>query len=163
LEPNLPERQALAIVERSELVLGIGARAEVDARAFAVAQLEMSGEEIGVEVSQKDVANPAPQPVGVLDIVVDVALRIDRRPQGGGIVGDQVGSMGQAAEVVLLKDPRLPPSPLEVLVGETSTPRYCTPKTPSMNNHESLGAPRESDPSAGDPRCHAFALEFSEL
>ena len=40
-----------------ESVLRLRARAEMDGRAATVAQLQMAGDEVGVEVGEKDVAN----------------------------------------------------------------------------------------------------------
>jgi hypothetical protein len=39
----------------------------------------MPGDEIGVEVSQEHVPDPAAQPVGVRDILVNITLGIDHR------------------------------------------------------------------------------------
>ena len=87
-----------------ERVLGLGPRAEVDRRARAVAQLEVAGEEVGVEVRQDDVLDPAAEPLGVREVLVDVALRVDHGGDAAALVGDEVGGMSEAAEVVLLQD-----------------------------------------------------------
>ena len=39
----------------------------------------MAGDEVGVEVGEDDVLDPAAEPVRVLDVLVDVALRVDDR------------------------------------------------------------------------------------
>ena len=41
---------------------------------------------------------------GVLDVLLDVALRVDDRGDAGGLVGDQVRGVREAAQVVLLED-----------------------------------------------------------
>lgn len=66
----------------------------------------MPGDEVRVEVGEEDVADPAAQPPRVLDVLVDVALRVDDRGHPGGLVGDQIRRVGQAAEVVLPEDHR---------------------------------------------------------
>ena len=102
-EPHLPEVDRVAVGERRERVLGLGPGAEVDPRAHAVAQLEVSGEEVGVEVREQDVLDPAAEALGVGEVLVDVALRVD---DGGGTrdgIGDEVRRVCQAAEVVLLE------------------------------------------------------------
>ena len=80
-EPYLPEVDRVAVGERRERVLGLGARAKVDPRAHAVAQLEVSGEKVCVEVREHDVLDPAAEALGVGEVLVDVALRVD---DGGG-------------------------------------------------------------------------------
>jgi hypothetical protein len=61
----------------------------------------MPGEEVRMEVSEKHVPDPAAQPVGVLDVLIDIALRINHRRDPPALVGHEVGGVGQAAEVVL--------------------------------------------------------------
>jgi len=80
----------------------------VDRRALDVAQLEMAGDEVRVEVRQEHVADPAAERVRGVDVLVDVALRIDHGRLAALLIGDQVGGMGEAAEVELLEDHQLP-------------------------------------------------------
>ena len=47
-----------------------------------------------------------PEPLGLLDVLVDVALGVDDGSDPGALVRDQVRRVGQAAEVVLLEDHR---------------------------------------------------------
>ena len=105
-EPDLAELDRVAVGERRELVLGLRPGAEVDPRADAVAQLEVAGEEVGVEVREEDVLDPAAAALGVGDVLVDVALRVDDGRDAGCLVGDEVRRVGEAAEVVLLEDHR---------------------------------------------------------
>ena len=79
-------------------------RAEVDRRAGALAQLEVARHEVGVEVRQEHVPDPAAEPVRVLEVLLDVALGVDHGRDAGGFVGDQVRGVREAAEVVLLED-----------------------------------------------------------
>ncbi len=64
----------------------------------------MTGDEIRVHVGQEHVANRAPELLGVGEVLLDVALRIDRRGDAPHAVGDQVGGVRETAEVVLLED-----------------------------------------------------------
>ena len=81
-----------------------GAGAEVDGRAATVAQLEVAGDEIGVEVGEKDVADLEAEFLGVGEVLLDVALRIDDDRRRACLVAQQIGSMGQAAEIVLFEN-----------------------------------------------------------
>ena len=58
-EPHASELDGVAVGERRERVLRLGPGAEVDPRPDAVAELEMAGEEIRVEVREEDVLDPA--------------------------------------------------------------------------------------------------------
>ena len=68
----------------------------------------MPSDEIGVEVGQKHVREPAVEPVRVLDVLVNITLRIDHRRDPTALVGHQIRGVSQAAEVVLLEDHLLP-------------------------------------------------------
>jgi hypothetical protein len=49
--------ERVAVFHGDEGVFRLGAGAEMDGRAAAVAQLQMAGDEVGVEMGQKDVAD----------------------------------------------------------------------------------------------------------
>ena len=51
--------------------------AEIDRRAGAIAQLEVTGDEVGVEVREEDVRDPQAVLGGEREVLIDVALRID--------------------------------------------------------------------------------------
>ena len=55
----------------------VGVDPEMDGGAAAVAQFEMSSDEVSVEVTQEDVANVEAQLFRVVQIRLNVALRID--------------------------------------------------------------------------------------
>ena len=50
----------------------------------------MAGDEVGVEVSEEDVANPEVELLGVGQVVLDVALGVDDDGGRGGFVADQI-------------------------------------------------------------------------
>jgi hypothetical protein len=104
LEAHRAERKRVPIAHRHEVVFGAGASAHADHGADAIAQLEVPGDEIGVEMGQEHVADTTAEPGGVLEVTLDVALRIDDHRCAAVLVGDQVRRMRQAAEVVLLQD-----------------------------------------------------------
>ena len=68
-----------AVLHRHESVFRLGAGAEMDDRAATIAQFQMAGDEVGVEMGQEHVSDPAPQAGSVVGILLDVALRVDHR------------------------------------------------------------------------------------
>ena len=104
LERERPELDRVAVAHRRERVVGLGAGSEVDRGAGAVAELEMAGHEVGVEVREEHMADPAAEPLGVLEVLLDVPLRVDDGRLATLLIGDQIRGVGEAAEVVLLED-----------------------------------------------------------
>ena len=99
-----PELDLGAVGHRPEGVLRLGPGAEMDGRADPLRELEMTRHEVGMKVGQEDVANLERLAFGVLEILVDVALRVHDGRDAGRLVRDQVGGMGQTAEVVLFEN-----------------------------------------------------------
>ena len=80
-QPHLAQVDLVAVGERREGVLRRRLGAQVDAGAGAVAQLEVSGEEVGVQVREHDVPDRQAVFLRVGQVLVDVALRVhDHRP-----------------------------------------------------------------------------------
>jgi hypothetical protein len=104
LNPDLAEFHGVPISQRLELVLGPGPTAQVDLGTGAIAQLQMAGQEVGVEVGQEHVFDLKPELFSILHILIDVALRIDDSRRSRLFVTDQVRGMGQASQVVLLQN-----------------------------------------------------------
>ena len=77
LKTQSGEVEGVAVVHRHEGVLGFCAGAEMDGCAALVAQLEMAGNEVGVEVREEDVANLEAEFFSVRYVLMDVALRVD--------------------------------------------------------------------------------------
>ena len=77
VQPHPAEFDDVAVGERRERVLRLGCGAEIDRRAGAIAQLEMAGDEVGVEVREEDVRDSQAVLPGERDVLIDVALRID--------------------------------------------------------------------------------------
>src|SRR5208283_1733212 len=97
-EAQSRELERIAVLHCHESVFGLGAGAEMDRRAATVAQLEMSRDEVGMEVSQKNVADPHSQPLGISQVLLDVPLRIDHDCAGASFVGYEVRRVGEAAQ-----------------------------------------------------------------
>ena len=87
-----------------EGVFRLGAGAEMDGRAATVAQFQMAGDEVGVEMGEKDVADLEAEFLGVGQVLLNVALRVDDDGGRTGLVSQQIGGVGEAAQIVLFQD-----------------------------------------------------------
>ena len=76
----------------------------MNAGAGAVSEFDVAGQEVGVEVGKEDVLDVPAGGLGVLEILVNVALGIDDGGGLGAFVGDDVGGVGEASQVVLFDD-----------------------------------------------------------
>jgi hypothetical protein len=106
LQAESREVEGIAVFHGDESVFGLGARTEMDDGAAAIAQFQMAGDEIGVEMSEKDVANVEAEFFGVGQVLLNVALRVDHDAGGAGFVSEQIRGMGEAAQVVLFQNHR---------------------------------------------------------
>ena len=104
LEAHAGEFECVAVVHGDEGVFGDGASAEMDGGVRVVAELEVAGDEVGVEVRQEDVTDLEAECVGVVEILLDVALGVDDDRGVAGFVAEQVGGVGETAQVVLFED-----------------------------------------------------------
>lgn len=104
LEGDLTEREAPSVFERLDGKVHIGSCSVRDDSARAVRQLEVSAQEVGVDVSLDDPLD-AKVPIGrFLEIDADVASRVhDHRPPGR-LVADQLGGVRETRKVVLGED-----------------------------------------------------------
>ena len=107
LQAQSRELERIAVLHRDEGVFRLGAGAEMDGRAATVAQFQMAGDEVGVEVGEEDVADLEPEFLGVGQVLLDVALGVDDDGGRAGLVSEQIGGVGQAAQVVLFQNHRI--------------------------------------------------------
>ena len=84
------EGQDLSVGQRLDGELGLRALAVGDDRAGRGGQLEVPGEEVGVEVGLDDPLDVEAELVGLCEVAGDVALRVDDHGPSGALVGDQV-------------------------------------------------------------------------
>ena len=87
-----------------EGVFGLRTGAEMDRRAATVAQFQMAGYEIGVEMSEEDVTDLEAETCGVSQVLLDVALGIDDDGGRTSLVSQQIRRVCQTAQVVLFQD-----------------------------------------------------------
>src|SRR4029077_8049776 len=71
------EVQRIAVLHGGEGVFRLGAGSQMDGGAAAVAQLQVAGDEVGVEVGEEDVSDLQPEFFGVRQVLLNVALRVD--------------------------------------------------------------------------------------
>ena len=104
LQTQSREAESIAVFHGDEGVFSLGAGTEMDGRAAAGAQLEVTGDEVGVEVGEKYVANLEPRFFGVGQVLLNVALRVNDDGGRTGLVCEQIGGVGQATQVVLFQN-----------------------------------------------------------
>jgi len=110
LETHAPKLDSVVIAKRGKRVPCFRRGAEIDRRAHPVAQLQMPGDEIGVQVRQEDVLDGEPMFGGKRNVLVDVALRVNDGCRACRLVSNEVGRVRQAWQVELLEDQPVPPS-----------------------------------------------------
>ena len=76
---------------------------EVDRRARPVAQLQVSGHEVGVQVRQHTCSIVQAVLLRELQVLIDVALRIHHRGRARSLVADQVRGVREALQIELLE------------------------------------------------------------
>ena len=104
LQLHLAQRQALPVRQRVDGEVGGGLGAVGDDGAGGLRQLEVTGEEVGVEVGLEHPLDL--QAVGgrIGEVLADVALGVHHhRPPGGG-VAHQVAVEGEAGQIVLAEE-----------------------------------------------------------
>ena len=108
LEHDLPELDGVAVADGDDVVSHTALRrvAVDDDGPGLRRELEMAGEEVGVEVRLDDVGDREALLVRISDIPGDVALRVNHDGLPRGRVADEIAGVGEALEVVLLEDHR---------------------------------------------------------
>ena len=104
LDADRSEIDRGALADRFELVFGNRFPAEADDRAHAVAQLEVTGNEIRVEVRQKDVRDSKVVIRRERQILIDVALRIDDSRGTALLISNDVRGVCETVEIKLLEE-----------------------------------------------------------
>ena len=93
LEDDLAELDALAVGELARLELGVGGRAVGDRRPCRRRQLEVTGEEVGVEVRLDDELDRQVVLDGGVQVRRHVAARVDDHRPSRARIADQVGRL----------------------------------------------------------------------
>ena len=108
LNPDRSEIDRGAVANGPEFVFGNRLPAEADGGAHAVAQFEMTGDEIGVEVREEDVDDAKVVIRRKRQILVDVTLRVDHSGCSAFFVGNDVGGMREAVQIKLFEEHHSP-------------------------------------------------------
>ena len=104
LEAHASQLHTIAVSERRERELRLRRPAKIDRRADAIAQLQVTGDEVRVKVREKDVLYLETVRVGERQILIDVALRIDDRRSARQFVANQIGRVREAIQIELMED-----------------------------------------------------------
>ncbi len=89
-QADRPQPHFVAVAKRGEGVLGRRLRTEIDRRAHPIAQFQVPGHEIGVQVRQQHVPDSQAVLRGELEVLIDVPLRIDHGGHARRLVADEV-------------------------------------------------------------------------
>ena len=101
LQDDVAEGDPLPVRQRPDLELGLRPAAVADPRPRGRGELQVPGEEVGVEVGVDDTDDAKAVRGRVVQVVLDVPARVDDDRLPGGRVPDQVGGLGEAVDVVL--------------------------------------------------------------
>ena len=104
LQTHTADVDRLAVAPGRERVLRPCPSTQTDGGPRAISELEMAGDEVGVEMGQEHVANPQAVPFGRIDVPLHVALRIDDDGRTALAVADKVRRVGETIEVELLEN-----------------------------------------------------------
>ena len=104
LEADFAELEDVAFFHGGELVFGLRAGAEIDVCTGEVTKFEMAGDEIGVKMGEKNVANLKAVLRCEVQIALHITLGIDDCSSTSSFVTNQVRSVGQAAEIKLFEN-----------------------------------------------------------
>ena len=101
LERDVPEPQLLAVAKGLDREVDVGALAVRDRGAGLGCELQMPAQEVGVDVRLDHPLDAQAVGVGVVEVDLDVAPRIDDHGPARVLVADEVRRLGKAVQVVL--------------------------------------------------------------
>jgi hypothetical protein len=104
LEAHTAKREDVPILKGPEGVLSLCAGAQADGGADTVAQFQVPGQKIGMEVGEEHVPNLHIVLFGITQILRDVPLRVDDNGSTSGFVSNKIRGMRQTTKIILLQD-----------------------------------------------------------
>jgi hypothetical protein len=107
---RVTQRNALAVVQPADRELDRRELAHADLGTRALGQLRVARDEVGMHVGQEHQIDREALLLGLVEVLLDVAARVDDDRAPGGRISDQVRGLGQAGQVVLLDDHSALPS-----------------------------------------------------
>jgi hypothetical protein len=106
LQLDIAQRVTLAVLDRGEVVFRLGHRGIDDPGTGGLGQLQVPGQEVGVEVGLDDQLDGHAGGLGIGDVLADVPLRVDHHRPLSGLIPDQIRRVRQAVQVVLIEQHR---------------------------------------------------------
>ena len=104
VQPDPSEFDRFSVMQRRERITRLGRRTQIDRCAGAIAQLQMPGHKIRMQVGQKNVFDFQGMFSGKSDVQVSVALRIDDSGRACRLISDQVRGVRQARQIELFEN-----------------------------------------------------------
>ena len=101
LERDITQTQQVAVAEGLDREVDAGALAVRDHSAGLGCELEVPAEEIGVDMRLDHALDAQAMSVGVVEVDLHIAPRIDDHGPARALVADEVRRLGQAVQVVL--------------------------------------------------------------
>jgi len=98
------EKLTVYLLDNIDTVTPNFASHNVRSCAHAIAQLQMPGDEVGMEMRQEYMLDPEPALGGKRNVLVRVPLRVDDGGRACLLVSNHVGSVRQARQIELLED-----------------------------------------------------------
>ena len=88
----MSEFKRLSVRKRREGKLGLGLCPQTDGGADTVPEFDVPGKEIGMEMGEKDVVDVPTVRRGVVQILLNIALRVDHHGGSRRLIGDEIGA-----------------------------------------------------------------------
>ncbi len=107
LQADVAELDDIPVLDRVEVVLGLGLSTEINVGTNFVAKLDVPREKVRMEVREEDVLNLPAVGFRVVNVLLDVSLWVHDCRHAGAFIGDHVRRVGQTAEIILLEFHRL--------------------------------------------------------
>jgi hypothetical protein len=101
LQPHLPELQGVALSKSSEVKIRLSLGSQTNRGSNAVSQLDVARKKIGMKMGEEDIVNVKLVLGGVVEILIDIALRVNDNGGAARLIGDKVGGMRETTEVIL--------------------------------------------------------------
>ena len=98
---TVTELEAVAVGELPDREVGLGRLAVADPGSRGLGELHVTGDEVGVEVGVEDTHDLETVLLGVGEVLLDVASRVDHDGLAGLLVADEVRRLREAVEVEL--------------------------------------------------------------
>ncbi len=100
-EADLAKCQRVTLSKSPELKVGLGLSTQANRGANAVSKFNVTREEIGVKMGEKNVVNVKLVLGSVVEVLINITLRVHHNGGSSGLIGNELGGMRETTEVVL--------------------------------------------------------------